>query len=65
MHSEVIHNKWVNVIALGVLDVMGAFINKRACYIDATEGVEYADCVELKTLNVIKKKHCVYFEWRG
>jgi len=42
VQSEVIHNKWVNVIALGVLDVTGAFINKRVWYIDATEGVECA-----------------------
>jgi len=40
----VIHNKWVNVIALGVLDVTCAFINKRVWYIDATESVE---CVVL------------------
>lgn len=44
MQSEVIHNKWVNVIALGVLDVTGAFINKRVWYIDATES---GDCAVL------------------
>ena len=42
MQSEVVLNKWVNVIALGVLDVTGAFINKRVCYIDTAESVECA-----------------------
>jgi hypothetical protein len=56
VQSEVIHNKWVNVIALGVLDVMVAFINKRVCYIDATEGVEYA------VLRGIKNSECDHKE---
>jgi len=42
VQSEVIHNKWVNVTALGVLDVADAFINKRVWYIDATDSVECA-----------------------
>lgn len=52
MQSEVVHNKWVNVIALGVLDVTGAFINKRVWYIDATESVECA------VLRGIKNSEC-------
>ena len=52
MQSEVIHNKWVNVIALGVLDVTGAFINKRVWYIDAIESVECA------VLRGVKNSEC-------
>ena len=43
---------WVNAIALGVLDVTGAFINKRVWYIDATESVECA------VLRGIKNSEC-------
>lgn len=49
MQSEVIHNKWVNVIAVGFLDVTGAFINNRVWYNDATESVECAVLREIKT----------------
>lgn len=52
MQSEVIHNKWVNVIALGVLDVTCAFITKRVWCIDATESVECA------VLRGIKNSEC-------
>jgi hypothetical protein len=36
---EVIHNKWVNVIAKGVLDMTGAFINNPVWYIHTIESV--------------------------
>jgi hypothetical protein len=49
VQSEVIHNKWVNVIAVGFLDVTGAFINNRVGYNDATESVECAVLREIKT----------------
>jgi len=52
VQSEVVHNKWVNVIALGVLDVTGAFINKRVWYIDVTKSVECA------VLRRIKSSEC-------
>lgn len=48
MQSEGIHNKWVNVIAIGVSDVTSAFINSRVGYIHTSENVGYAEPREIK-----------------